>query len=86
MKNIFNNPEKWPTLPQALKARAEADIVRKQGIGLFLSDPVQFVFQALENKRSENNCCGEFSNHIAMLEAFNYGYILGKRAERAKRR
>lgn len=81
LKAIGIDLENYPTLPQALKAKKEADIVGEQGIGLFLSKPVQWVFQELCLKHSEN-----YAEVSKMIDIFNYGYILGIRAERARRK
>ncbi len=75
------NLENWPTLFEALEAKKEADILIKQRIGLFLSKPVQHVFLELR--------CREFQPKDSIwliINAFNYGYILGKRAERQRRK
>ena len=79
LKAIGIDLENYPTLPQALKANKEADIVEQQGIGLFLSNPVQWVFQNLRRRHN-----GEYSELFNMIDVFNYGYILGIRAERAR--
>lgn len=67
--------------PEALKTDKEADILSHQGIDLFTSKPIKWVLEAAE--RSYNK---EHSELLNRLNAFNYGYILGKRAERARRR
>lgn len=69
----------WPTVPEALKAKEEADMAVKNGIDLFLSRPVKFVVRELQRR------CGE-RDVILLNCVFNYGYILGKRAERARRK
>ena len=66
-----------PTVPQALKAKKEADIVEYQTVGLFLSNPVQWVLDILRCRHNR-----EFE----LGSAFHYGYILGIRAERARRK
>ena len=71
----------WPTFAEALKAKEEADIVGHQCIGLYLSNPVQWVFQNLHRRHN-----GEYSELFNMVDIFNYGYILGIRAERARRK
>lgn len=81
LKAIGIDLENYPTLPQALKANKEADIVEQQGIGLFLSNPVQWVFQNLRRRHN-----GEYSELFNMIDVFNYGYILGIRAERARKK
>lgn len=81
LKAIGVDLKNWPTLPEALKAKKEADIVGEQGIGLFLSKPVQWVFQELCRKHGEN-----YAEVSKMIDIFNYGYILGIRAERARRK
>lgn len=71
--------ENWPTVPEALKAKQEAGIAMKNGIGLFVSKPIKFVVQELQRR---------FEGHNVLLLncIFNYGYILGKRAERARKK
>lgn len=81
LKAIGIDLENYPTFPQALKAKKEADIVEQQGTGLFLSKPVQWVFQELRRKYGEN-----YTEVLKMTDIFNYGYILGIRAERARRK
>lgn len=75
------NMENWPTFAEALKAKGEADIVGHQSIGLFLSRSVQQVFQAIRCKYDEERAQAMITTGI-----FNYGYILGVRAERARRK
>lgn len=75
------NLDNWPTLFEVLEAKKEADILKKQRVGLFFSKPVQHVF--LDLRCRENQPKG---NVWMMLDAFNYGYILGKRAERQRRK
>lgn len=71
----------YPTFPQALKAKKDADIVEHQGIGLFFSNPVQWVLNDLRRRYS-----GEYQEEFNMCDAFNYGYIMGIRAERTRRK
>lgn len=73
--------ENWPTLPEALKAKSEADILMHQCVGLFLSKPVQWVLQELKRRHK-----GESSEMFMRIDMFNYGYIMGIRAERARRK
>ena len=81
LKAIGIDLKNWPTLPQALKAKEEADIVGHQCIELYSSNPVQWVFQNLRRRHN-----GEYSELFNMIDVFNYGYILGIRAERARRK
>ena len=53
----------------------------EQGIKLFLSKPVRWVLKELERRHD-----GEYSDLFKRIDAFNYGYILGIRAERARRK
>ena len=69
----------YPTFPQALKAKKDADIVEHQGIGLFFSNPVQWVFNELHRRH-------DYQEKFNMCDIFNYGYIMGIRAERARRK
>lgn len=73
----YINLENFPTVPEALKARKEADIVNHQCIGLFISNPVQFVVKELARKNEDR---------FLLMSIFNYGYIMGVRAERARRK
>ena len=73
--------ENYPTFPQALKAEQEADIVGEQGVELFFSNTAQWVLDALRRRYS-----GEYQEEFNMCDAFNYGYIMGIRAERARRK
>lgn len=69
-----------PTLPEAIQAEKTANIVREQPLDLFLSKSVEWVFNALDRKPTENK---EF---WAVIDAFNLGYIMGIRKERAKKK
>ena len=69
-KAIVIDLKNWPTLPEALKAKKEADIVGEQGIKLFLSKPVRWVLKELERRHD-----GEYSDLFKRIDAFNYGYI-----------
>lgn len=79
MFKIDIHSENYPTLTEALKARNEVDILDKQSLGLFLSKPVRHVLFELE-------CRHQISSPFTISEIFYYGYILGKRAERARRK
>ena len=81
LRAIGINLSNWPSVPQALKARAEADIVQQQALNLFISNAVQWVLQELERRHS-----GEGSEMFIHADMFNYGYIMGIRAERARRK
>ena len=81
LKAIEIDLKKYPTFPEALKAKQEADIVEQQGIELYSSNPVQWVFQDLRRRHN-----GEYSELFNMIDVFNYGYIMGIRAERARRK
>jgi hypothetical protein len=75
------SPE-YPNVKEAFKAREEVDIMEKQDLDLFLSRPVKHVLFELECRSNSRNGC----DLLTVAEIFNYGYILGKRAERAKRK
>ena len=81
LKAVGIDLENWPTLSEALQAKKEADILLHQGAGLFSSNPVKWVLKELEHRHSR-----EYSEFFNRLDAFNYGYMLGKRAERARRK
>lgn len=80
---IHVDQENWPTLPEALKAKEEVDILFKQTIGLFTSRPVKFVVAEIKHR-----CAREGLNHenFVLMLVLNYGYIMGVRAERARRK
>jgi len=69
-----------PTIQEAIQAEKTANIVREQPLDLFLSKSVEWVFNALDRKHTENK---EFWGKI---DAFNLGYIMGIRKERARRK
>lgn len=77
--------EYYPSLREALQARKTVDIVRKQTMELFLSRDVSHVLSELE-RRSQDELRGGITNVLFYMNVFNYGYILGKRAERARRK
>lgn len=81
MFKIDIHSENYPTLTEALKARNEVDILGKQYPRLFLSKSVQHVLFELECQYRDKN-----SPLLMFLGVFNYGYILGIRAERARRK
>lgn len=62
---------------EASEIEREADIVLQQGIGLFCSEPVKAVIKELESRTHDS--------FVIKLDVFYYGYIMGKRAERARR-
>ncbi|MBO5449300.1 MAG: hypothetical protein J5994_08215 [Ruminococcus sp.] len=81
MFKIKISSEDYPTVSEAQKAAKEADILSQQAIELFLSKPVKHVLFELSCRyRNEN------SPFLMFLNVFNYGYILGKRSERARRK
>lgn len=63
---------------EAFEIQREVDIVLHQGIGLVCSETVKSVINELESRT-----CDKL---LIKIDAFNYGYIMGKRAERAKRK
>lgn len=81
LKTVGIDLENWPTLSEALQAKKEADIVSHKGIEPFSSKLVKLVLNELERRHY-----GEYSEFFNRLDAFNYGYILGIRAERARRK
>lgn len=73
--------EDYLTVAEARTAAKEADILKHQNIDTFCSKPVKHVLFELSCRyRNEN------SPFLMFLNIFNYGYILGKRAERARRK
>lgn len=79
MFKINIQSEDYPTFAEALKARDEVDILSKQSLELFFSKPVQHVLFELE-------CRHQIISPLTISDIFYYGYILGKRAERARRK
>lgn len=73
--------ESNPTVAEVI--HREADIVMKQCCGFFASDTVRRVLQEVERRTRQR---GHSEKILSLLSAFNYGYILGKRAERARRK
>lgn len=73
--------EKYSMIKEMNTANKEADILMHQSINLFLSTSVQRVLLELKHRDGKHYC-----DCLAMCGAFNYGYILGKRAERARRK
>lgn len=76
LEAIGMDSKNYPTFPQALKAKKDANIA-------FMTDSpyyeksVQFALQSIREISS-----GEYIENLI----FNYGYILGIRAERARRK
>lgn len=66
------------TKSEALEIQREVDIVLHQELGLVCSETVKSVINELESRA--------YDNFLIKIEAFNYGYIMGKRAERARRK
>lgn len=82
MFTIPINSEDYPNIVEAAKAKKELAIAQWQPANLFASKQVKhFMFTAETEFRDDNS-----SDFYMILNAFNYGYILGKRSERAKRR
>ena len=67
--------ENWPAVPEALKAKKEADIS-------LMTDSPYYERIAQFTLRQIRQRCEEYAEEAV----FNYGYILGKRAERARRK
>ncbi len=85
MFDIPINSEDYPNIVEAAKAKKELAIVQHQSISLLKSKPVKhFMFAVETDIRDVTDKNAKYFYMI--LNAFNYGYILGKRAERAKRR
>lgn len=84
MFEISFTSEDYPNIVEAAKAKKELEIVRHQPVNTFVSKPVKhFLFMTEKNLRVIPE---KSSRDIFMiLNVFNYGYILGKRAERAKK-
>lgn len=77
MFRINPRSEDYPDAIEALKAHNEVEILGYQTIGLFMSKPVRHVLSQLE--------CRYGTEWRFALDVFNYGFIMGKRAERARR-
>lgn len=75
--------EVWHAILESLEfeeaANDEADMIMKSKDDLFFSKPVKYVVRELQRR------CDRHDN-ILLNSVFNYGYILGKRAERARRK
>ena len=71
----------YPNCFESLQAKKEVDIIEKQNVELFLSRPVSHVLFEIDcrhrNERSKE--------YLIVIDAFYYGYILGKRAERKRK-
>ncbi len=81
MFRIPINSEDYPNIIEATEAKKEFTIVQHQPIGLFLSKKVKhFLFTA-----EVYNCDRASGDRFMVFDAFAYGYILGKRAERARK-
>lgn len=78
------NYESNPTAAEVMRTKREADIVMKQCCGLFMSNQVKRTLQEVERRTYQRR--GHSERILDLLSAFNYGYILGKRAERARRK
>lgn len=76
------NLQVYPTVLEAAKAQEEVNIIAEQPVGLFFSKPVQNVFYTLGCKYRDSRD----SDIMMLISAFDYGYILGKRAERSKKK
>lgn len=78
----FSKIEDYPTLPQALEAKKEAEIVMYQSIEPFMTNSVKYVVNEIDLKIRDNF---QNSKFFLLLSIFNYGYIMGKRAERQRK-
>lgn len=67
-----------PTFTEALKMKKEIEIIKQQGIEKFLERMPKLIIQEIE--RTEKELLWR------ELILMNYGYIMGVRAERAKRK
>lgn len=78
----FSKIEDYPNAMQAFKARDEAKIVEEQPVDIFLSNTVVYVINELEllNRDKYHN-----NKMLFAMSIFNYGYIMGKRAERQRK-
>lgn len=80
MFNISPTSEDYPNILEAIEARKQADITEQQEMDLFMSKPVRHVMFELENR-----CIVKpYKDLFFTMDVFYYGYILGKRAERAR--
>ena len=75
--------EVWHATLESLEfekaADEEADMIMRCNNELFFSKPVKYVVRELRRR------CDRHDN-ILLNSVFNYGYMLGKRAERARRK
>lgn len=81
MFSISPFSDDYPSLFEALQAKKEVDIIEKQSQSLVFSRPVRHVLFEI-NSRHKHESSKEI---FVTIDAFYYGYILGKRAERARR-
>lgn len=67
-----------PTFAEALKMKKEIEIIKHQGIGKFLDRMPQLIIREIERTEKEL-----IWREVLLM---NYGYIMGVRAERARRK
>lgn len=71
----------YPNLFEALQAKKEVDIVEQQSMEQFNSKPVRHVLFEIDCRHRGE----QYEELFRVFDAFQYGYILGKRAERKRR-
>lgn len=83
LEEVGYSLETWQSILESLElekaADKEANMIMKNEINVFYSKPVKYVIRELQRR------CDRHDN-ILLKSVFNYGYILGKRAERARRK
>ena len=67
-----------PTFAEALKMKKEIEIIKQQDIGKFLDRMPQLIIREIERTEKEL-----IWREVLLM---NYGYIMGVRAERARRK
>lgn len=76
--------EAWQSILESLElekaADKEADMIMKNEVEVFYSKPVRYVLKELQRRYNSYD-----NINILLKRVFTYGYILGKRAERARR-
>lgn len=75
--------EAWHATLESLEfekaAEEESDMIMKNEVEVFYSKPVRYVLKELQRRYNRYD-------NILLNRVFSYGYILGKRAERARRK
>lgn len=83
LEEVGYSLETWQSILESLElekaADKEADMIMKSKDDLFFSKPVKYVVRELQRRYDRHD-------NILLNRVFSYGYILGKRAERARRK